>query len=168
MNKETNKQLTLSDIVRGMQYCVNTSTEIAEQHYIKSFEKFYDERGNFLTQKIRINEHTQMEIPLICLNNHNSIELDEMSIKMHININNIDKKTFDTPCTFKSNNYMFTRGCLSVSLGDVKNDNNENSIADIEMKYKRNEPPEAVARLIDILNNAITTSELEKESEANQ
>ena len=54
--------LTLSDMVRGIQYCVNSSAEIAEQHYVKTLEKFFHPDGTPITQKIRLNHDVQLDL----------------------------------------------------------------------------------------------------------
>lgn len=166
MNDKNNEEnITLSDVIRGMQYCVNTSAEIAEQHYVNSFKKFYDDNGKLITQKIKINEHAQIELPLICLCNHGSLNLDEMTVKMHINIKDVKVGITETPFDYHNKKYKFTRGKLSIGLGNTYDDNSESSLAEIEMKYKRTEPPEAVSRLIDKINNTINISEFLNESE---
>lgn len=154
--------ITLSDIIRGMQYCVNTSAEIAEQHYVKSFEKFFNDKGELLTQQIRLNDQMQINLPLICLSNHNTLDFDEMSIKMHLDMLDVQTGATETPFQYEDKKYVFTRGRLSVALGS---DSNHNSLADIEMKFKRTQPPEAVSRLIEKLNNAVEISKITYESE---
>ena len=40
---------TLSDIVRGMQYCVNSSAEMIERQYMDRIDRYFDENGAPLT-----------------------------------------------------------------------------------------------------------------------
>ena len=34
---------TLSDVIRGMQHCVNTAAEITEAHYLNQMTDYFDE-----------------------------------------------------------------------------------------------------------------------------
>lgn len=165
MKKRKKESLTLSDIIRGMQHCVNTSAEIAEQHYTHTFEKFFDSGGRLLTQPVKIGDTMQMDIPLLCMSNHNSLEFEEMHIKMQIHIQDMQQKQTETPFEYGTEKYQFTRSSLNVALGEVHKDNDETSPAEIEMIFKRSTPPEAVARLIDRLNNAIQIYTVNQESE---
>lgn len=159
-----NKQneLTLSDIIRGIQHCVNSSVEIAEQHYIKTLDKFFREDGTLITQTVKLGGNIQLDLPLICLYSHSSLDFEEMKIKTHLNINDVQKKVCKTELSYGEENYEFTRGSFSVSLGDTQNGIEENSLAEIEMVFKRRDPPEALARLVDHMNNILKIYESEE------
>lgn len=162
-NNENKNEFTLSDIIRGIQYCVNSSVEIAEQHYIKTMEKFFYNDGTPVTKVININEHSQIEVPLICLSNHGSLDFEEIRIKTQMSIDNIREKAVENELMSASEEQdIFTRGSFSVSLGNVHKDNNEASLAEIEMVFKRSEPPEALSRVIDHINNIIKVKEIEE------
>lgn len=162
-NKNKNgNEFTLSDVIRGIQHCVNSSVEIAEQHYIKTMEKFFYNDGTPVTKTININENSQIEVPLICLSNHGSLDFEEMRIKTKMSIDNIREKSVENELMSASDEHgEFTRGSFSVSLGSVHKDNNEASLAEIEMVFKRNDPPEALSRVIDYINNMIKIKENE-------
>jgi len=147
--------LTLSDMIRGIQHCVNSSVEIAEQHYIKTIEKFFEKDGSLITQTIRLNENTQIKIPLICLYNHGSLDFEEMHIKTRLHIDHVQKKALETDLRYGDENSITTRGSFSVSLGDTHQENSENSLAEVEMVFKRKDAPEAMARLVDQINNMV-------------
>lgn len=158
--------LTLSDMIRGIQHCVNTSVEIAEQHYIKTLDKFFREDGSLITQSLRLGDNVQLEVPLICLTNHGSLDFDEMKIKTRLHLNDAEKKVCKTDLRFGEENYEFTRSSFGVSLGDAPNGIEENSLAEIEMVFKRKEPPEALARLVDHINNMIKITEKQESEES--
>lgn len=154
--------LTLSDMIRGIQHCVNSSVEIAEQHYIKTLDKFFREDGTLITQTVKLGGNIQLDLPLICLCSHSSLDFEEIKIKTHLNINDMQKKVCKTELSYGKENYAFTRGSFSVSLGDTQNGIEENSLAEIEMTFKRRDPPEALARLIDHMNNILKIYESEE------
>ncbi len=160
------KRLTLSDLVRGMQHCVNTSAEIAELHYARTFEKFFDTDGTLLTKAFPIGNGRQMQIPLLCLSHHDSLQFSEMHVKMHVCLQDLEQKETDTPFTYGEDTYRFTRGSLDVALHapDVKD--GKDVLAEIEMVYKQSAPPEAVSRLIEQINNSLQVQNVIQESEA--
>lgn len=166
MTEEKQNNLTLSDMIRGIQHCVNASVEIAEQHYIKTLDKFFREDGTLITQSVKLGGNRQLEIPLLCLSSHSSLDFEEMKIKTHLNINGIQKKVCKTELSYGEENYEFTRGSFSVSLGDTQNGIEENSLAEIEMVFKRKDPPEALARLVDHINNTVKVTEIQESEES--
>ena len=64
---KSNSQTTLSDIVRGIQFCVNSSIEILERHFITQIDKYIDEDNKALTKTIKINDKYALDVPLFCL-----------------------------------------------------------------------------------------------------
>ena len=80
------EEMTLTDIVRGLQYCVNTSQEIVEQHHIISFGRFFDDNGIPLVKTIKITDCASVDIPMICMSGHSSLILDEMEVKLDLMI----------------------------------------------------------------------------------
>ena len=95
-NDQKSNEFTLSDMIRGIQHCVNSSVEIAEQHYIKTMEKFFYNDGTPVTKTININEFTQIDVPLICLSNHGSLDFEEMRIKTKMSIDSIRRRKWKT------------------------------------------------------------------------
>lgn len=161
--KRRSRNLTLSDIIRGTLHCVNAGSEIAEQHYISTLDKFFNPDGSPVTKEVKINGNIKMNIPLICLSNHTNIDFEEIRIKTTLNLDELTQKDFESGLCFGNDSYQFTRGSFSVSLGGEK-PHKSTSSAEVEMVFKRREPPEALARLIDSINN-ISHPESIKESE---
>ena len=94
------------------------------------------------------------------------LDFEEMRIKTQLKISDEQQKTVETDFSYGAENYEFTRGSLSVSLGDIQNRNRENSLAEIEMVFKRKDPPEALSRLIDHLNNMLQLKNIYKGEES--
>jgi len=78
------EEMTLTDIIRGLQYCVNSSQDIVEQHHINGFGRFFDNDGNMLTKKIKITDSAAVDIPLVCMSTHSSLILDELEVKLDL------------------------------------------------------------------------------------
>ena len=86
---------TLSDVIRGMQYCVNTAAEITEQHYLSQLSEYFDEDGNPVMFTYRSSTGQIVEIPVFTLMNHAELLLDEINIKMALPIKYSEIKTED-------------------------------------------------------------------------
>ena len=52
---------TLSDIVRGMQYCVNSSAEMIERQYMDRIDRYFDKNGAPLTYTVRLPDGSSMD-----------------------------------------------------------------------------------------------------------
>jgi len=166
--KSEDSNMTMADIIRGIQYCVNSSLEIVEQHYATFLKNFIQNDGKIRTRQIYINDDYVMELPDICLATHNSLALDEMEVKMNLNVKSMDKKKayriFDENAKGKrksktdsadSQAYEVSRSSFDVELTSPSVDKDGSTRMEITMKFKAGDPPEAVSRLIDQLNNSI-------------
>ncbi|MDR3019992.1 MAG: DUF2589 domain-containing protein, partial [Treponema sp.] len=76
--------ITLSDIIRGLQHCVNSSQEIVEQHHIRGLDRFFDADGRPYSTTVRINDSAFMDIPHLCMSGHSSLILDELEVKLEL------------------------------------------------------------------------------------
>jgi hypothetical protein len=156
--------LTLSDVIRGIQFCVNSSVEIAEQHYATSIAKYVDEADKILSRRVFVRDGCAMDLPLICLTGHQSLQFDEMKVKMNVNIRNIDLKTASVGNLRGGGGdsaFEVSRGTFGVELGSPTPREGTTSV-ELEMKFRSAEPPEAMCRLIDQLNNSITLQFIEE------
>mgnify|MGYP002539543691 FL=1 len=146
---------TLSDIVRGMQYCVNSSAEMIERQYMDRIDRYFDENGAPLTYTVRLPDGSSMDVPLFALMNHSSLILDEMKVKMAVSIRKLDSKKSNV--MYKDENSLedvVSRTAFKVTLCDqgIPCESNGRSV-DIEMTFKSGDAPESVARLVDQLLN---------------
>jgi len=90
------EEMTLADIIRGLQFCVNSSQDIVEQHHISSFGRFFDNDGNMLTKTIKITDSAAIDIPMVCMSTHSSLILDELEVKLDLMIKKTALK--QVPC----------------------------------------------------------------------
>ena len=92
-NKSKKEQITLSDIMRGMQHSVNTAQEILERHHIALLEKYFTLDGEPITQRIKINEEQHIDIPLVSIVNQSSLGIEELELDFTASINDVDLKS---------------------------------------------------------------------------
>lgn len=152
--------ITLSDVIRGLQFCVNSSAEIMEQHYLTALDKYIDEKTQApLTRRLQIKDGYAIDVPLICLSDHHSLYLDELEVKLSVNLRDIALKETAAPVNGGEKPFTIDRGSFSVELGGAAQDGDGNSMMDVTMKFKATQPPEALARIIEKLDNAVTPYE---------
>ena len=173
--------ITLSDIIRGLQYCVNSSQDIVEQHHIASIARFLDDDNRPVTRTINFG-NAAIDVPLLCLSGHSSLVLDELNVKLNLMLrntalkamtggpnaveliqdrvvsNSIDQSKKEGGRKHNSEERTLppaaTRTCFGVDLANVNGPDRRYANLEIGMKFKSSNPPEMFSRIIDKLNNA--------------
>ena len=143
---------TLSDIIRGMQYCVNTAAEITEAHYLNQMSDYFDEDGNPVMFTYRNIRGEIVEIPVFTLMNHSELLLNEINIKMSLPIKYEKTKKIE----FEGNaieNFEISRSAFYLD-NVTTSSKGKNGEIEIDMHFKASERPEAVSRIVDELMNA--------------
>ncbi|MDR2532929.1 MAG: DUF2589 domain-containing protein [Oscillospiraceae bacterium] len=173
--KKNEGGITLADIIRGLQYCVNSSRQMAMRQHIVEFAEFIDEDNKPHSRIIKINEQAAMEVPLICMINHNSLALDEMDVNMKLVVRNMDLKIpQENPEPSEANELdeiiapeYLSRTSFSVDLDSAKVDR-RNTRLKLNLKFKSGAPPEAVSRVIEKLNGQLMAYSLKKPDEESE
>lgn len=153
------EQQTLSDVIRGMQYCVNTAADITEQHYLSQLEEYFDEDGNPVMFTYRNTRGEIVEIPVFTLMNHNELLLNEISVKMALPIKYSELKKHEVE---ESSIEDFTVSRSAFYLDSLATSaKGKGGEVEIEMRFKAGERPESVSRIVDELMNTgvVHTSE---------
>ena len=145
------EQQTLSDVIRGMQYCVNTAAEITEQHYLSQLSEYFDEDGHPVMFTYRNTRGEVVEIPVFTLMNHNELLLNEINVKMAIPVKYSELKTQEVEET-AIEDYMVSRSTFYLDSLATSSKGKGGEI-EIEMRFKAGERPESVSRIVDELMN---------------
>lgn len=158
---------TLSSIARGMQHAVNSTQEIMEDYYARIFDKYFDKDGNPTTVKFNVSPEQIVQAPLIALVPLSSLVLEEMIVEMSVEIidttpKKVGAKAADTAVDRTSFTVSFAFGKRSDAKTEDETSQKNNTI-NIVMKFKRGDPPEGVARVLDEFYKAVITSRKEKE-----
>lgn len=61
---ETNVPQTLTSLVRGLQHAVNSAMDMLESRNVELLSRFFDEAGNPITRRLRIDDKTVVDIPI--------------------------------------------------------------------------------------------------------
>ncbi|MEH2934329.1 DUF2589 domain-containing protein [Acutalibacter sp. JLR.KK004] len=151
--------ITLSDVIRGLQFCVNSSAEIMEQHHLATMDKYIDPKTQApLAKRFVIRDGYAIDVPLICLSDHHTLYLDEMDVKLSVRLKDINIKETTAPLNGDGSKFSIDRGSFLVELAGAVPD--EDAAVDVNLKFKSTPPPEALARIVEKLDNAITPFEI--------
>ena len=138
---------------------MNSSVEILETHFITQLDKYVDDKSRILTKTIRLDDKHAVDIPLFCMSSHNALNLDEMEVKIKVNLLDLDIKEFGS--SYKGDEELFSVTRSSFNIDAVNCSSSDANNIDISMKFKASETPEAISRISEKLANTINTYNLE-------
>ncbi len=148
-NKKASYQ-TFADIVRGMQYAVNTAHEMLERYHITMLNKYFDDKGRPEVKELRVGNGKKMEIPLVTLINQSSLSIAEMEVCFKAKIEGVSIKS--TTASETGKNIEVDRTAFEMNFTPSARDGNT---VDVRIKFKSTEPPEGVSRIIDEYNKTL-------------
>ena len=171
--KSENTDQTISDIVRGMQYAVNTAQEVLQDHQFRLMKKYFNTKtGRPLMRHIVLPDGREVSIPLLTLIPSNILSIDELEMNFSVKIASAFVKTFEDKIEVDNGKEIIekrNRTSLGVffssitrkkNSGNLENTNDIDTESDadvitIKMKFKSVEEPEAASRIREMLYNQI-------------
>lgn len=155
--KQRNQENTsLTDIVRGIQWAVNSAIQSTENQYIATLQKFFEkqEDGSFKAVEvdIGIDDNHFMRVPLISLVNPNGLILKKMGVEMVVKIDRTQVKNIYKEDTDEESDV--TRSSFNVSFSS-KNKAGSGDVIKLNMEFEATESPEGVSRILEQLTNNI-------------
>lgn len=147
--KKTTTQ-TFADIIRGMQYAVNTAHEMLERHHITLLNKYFDCEGRPEKKELWLNTEQKIEVPIITLINQGALSIDEMEICFKSKIDGITVKS--APATGTGKDIEIDRTTFEMNFTPSERDGN---VVDVRIKFKSIQPPEGVSRIVDEYNKIL-------------
>ena len=148
-NKKTSTQ-TFADIIRGMQYAVNTAHEMLERYHITLLNKYFDDKGRPEKKEIWLNGERKIEVPIITLINQGSLSIDEMEICFKAKIDGVAVKSVRAPETGKD--IEIDRTAFAMNFTPSTRDGNT---VDVRIRFKSTQPPEGMSRIVDEYNKIL-------------
>ena len=136
---------SLDDVFKSIYHAIVDAQNTVEQHYIGEIkEDYFDEKGHPLTTPVMLpvgegGSMKTVEIPLITLVPHGSMNIESVSIDMKVALSSGDDKIINSKKTSK----------LRKFITDLSGRSKE--MANITVKFKGGEPPEGLARIKDNL-----------------
>ena len=156
-------KVNLEELLGGLQEAAQVVLSIQERQHINTLSKYFDEDGTPHTQIFKIGD-SEVVVPLYILADHSSVGLDELDIQFQARL----LPNGETPSELKKNllpiferqkqkgNSKYKHQISNISVdGDSPN---KDGVATIKIKFKKDNKPEAVSRLVDALIQQMNTT----------
>jgi len=156
-------KVNLEELLGGLQEAAQVVLSIQERQHINTLSKYFDEDGSPVTQTFKIGD-SEVVVPLYILADHSSVGLDELDIQFQARL----LPDGETPSELKKNllpiferqkqkgNERYKHQISNISVdGDSPN---KDGVATIKIKFKKDNKPEAVSRLVDALIQQMNTT----------
>lgn len=150
-------KINLEELLGGLSEAAQVVLSIQERQHINTLSKYFDEDGTPHTQTFNIGD-SQVVVPLYILADHSSVGLEELDVEFQARLLPGDGTT---PSKLKQNvlpifqrqkqkgNSKYEHQISNISVdGDTPN---KDGIATIKIKFKKDNKPEAISRLVDAL-----------------
>jgi hypothetical protein len=144
-------RLNIEELVGGLLEAAMVSQSISEKQHINALRNYFNEDGTPITTSFNI-AGKDLVVPLYILADHSSIGLEELDIEFSCRLifGDEDKEVSRLKKSllglFKKKGYQHNIKGIEVDSGYNPN---QTGIAKIKVKFKADEKPEAVSRLID-------------------
>lgn len=144
-------RLNIDELIGGLLEAAMVAKRLAERQHINNLSNYFDDDGNAKTTTFKVGTR-DVEVPLYILADHSSIGLDELDVEFDARLIVGDH----TPSTIKKDLFGLLKRkstddvhhIRSIEVDSGKNENT-NGMAKIKIKFKSDEKPEMVSRLID-------------------
>ena len=144
-------RLNIEELVGGLLEAAMVAQGISERQHINSLRNYFNEDGTPKVKTFQIGER-ELVVPLYILADHSSIGLDELDIEFEARLifgedeTNVSDLKRSLLGLFKKQGYEHNIKGIEVDSG--KN-TDRSGLAKIKVKFKADEKPEAVSRLVD-------------------
>ena len=155
------KQIDLAEILKGLQAAVVSAEEMLQLKQMESFRKFWTQDGNAvyrpITKKLQLGDRI-VEVPLITLVHHNSLALDTVEFKFKAKVTDAQSRKVPTdflytPQLNSKQPPSASHHVMQLELENIKTD--EDSIMEIKITFKGQEPAESLSRLLNDFDKRI-------------
>jgi hypothetical protein len=145
-------RLNIEELVGGLLEAAMVAQGISERQHINALRNYFNEDGTPKTKTFNVGDK-QLVIPYFILADHSSIGLDELDIEFEARLvfGDSDTQVSDLKRSllglFKKRGYEHNIKGIEVDSG--KN-TDRSGMSRIKVKFKADEKPEALSRLIDV------------------
>lgn len=144
-------KLQIEELVSGLLEAAIVAKQISERQHINALANYFDEKGQPITTTVQIGDK-KITVPFYSIADHSSIGLDEMEIEFDARLG---FNTTEGPSKLKQALLGKYKGKKKyknlVKNIEVDHAHNPNNIAcaKIKVKFKKDDTPEAVSRIVD-------------------
>ena len=143
-------RLNIEELVSGLLEAAMVAQSISERQHINAVNNYFNEDGTPKTQMFMIRGQ-EVNIPIYILADHSSIGLEELEIDFEARLVFGDENPSELKKSllglFKKKDYE-KHNIRGIEVDSGKN-TDSSGLAKIKVKFKSDEKPEAVSRLID-------------------
>lgn len=140
---------TISDIIRGMQYAVNTAENMLTAQQMEKLSSLFDEEGKPKMKYVKLQDERQIGIPLASLTPASYLSIAEIELEFAVKISD----------SFTKGDGLHERTSCQVSFVGTERKkflgNNNGGVIRIKMKFNEQSEPESVARIREILDSTV-------------
>lgn len=144
-------RLNIEELVGGLLEAAMVAQGISERQHINAIRNYFNEDGSPKTKNFLVGSK-QVVVPLFILADHSSIGLDELDIEFSARLIFGDNPA-EVSELKKSLLGLFRKKGYEHNINGIEVDSgynpNESGMAKIKVKFKADEKPEALSRLID-------------------
>lgn len=156
--KEKPQTRTFSDIIRGLQYSVNTAQQILERHHLYHFKKYFDDNGVPVMREFQLSDNRVLNVPEISLIGQHALAIDEMEIEFNARITAVETKNdMESGDIDEQKPKWIDRACFDVDFSTVSKSDN---LLHVKIKFKAVDQPEGVSRVVDEYDKMVSPIEL--------
>jgi len=145
-------RLNIEELVGGLLEAAMVAQGISERQHINAIRNYFNQDGTPKIHTFIIGDKV-LDVPLYILADHSSIGLDELDIEFEARLifgedeTNVSDLKRSLLGLFKKQGYEHNIKGIEVDSG--KN-SDRSGMAKIKVKFKADEKPEAVSRLVDV------------------
>lgn len=160
-------RLNIEELVGGLLEAAMVAQGISERQHINALRNYFNQDGTPKLQTFVIGDKI-LDVPLYILADHSSIGLDELDIEFEArlifgedeaNVSDLKRSLLGL---FKKKGYEHNIKGIEVDSG--KN-TDRSGMAKIKVKFKADEKPEAVSRLVDVYIQNMSDPNINKSSD---
>jgi hypothetical protein len=144
-------KLNIEELLGGLLEAAMVAQGISEKQHINSLANYFD-NGVPKTVDFKVGDKT-ITVPLYILADHSSIGLDELDIEFETRLvfgdstDPVSQVKRSILGLFKKKGYEHNLRGIEIDSGATRNNNS--GMAKIKVKFKSDDKPEAVSRLVD-------------------
>lgn len=156
-SKKTGDAQTFADLIRGLQHSVNAAMEMIETRNVELLGRYFTPDGTPVVKRLSIDEHTEVEIPLISIVNAASVNIKEVEMDFSVQINASELKCKNPQHGFLLgvDKTAFSSGLERSSLEISFDGKKEASRMQVHIKFETQPIPEGLSRIIDEYDKTI-------------
>ena len=152
-------KVNLEELLGGLQEAAQVVLSIQEQQHINTLTKYFNEDGSPITQVFKIGEK-DVVIPLYILADHSSVGLDNLEIEFSARLlPDMGSEPSDLKKSLlpifnrqkRQGNSRYRHQISNISVDGGGKESGNSGMAKIKIEFKKDDRPEAVSRLIDML-----------------